>query len=290
MATPTSACASAGASFVPSPVMATSLPCACSRLMSSILASGRRLGEEVVDAGLLGDHGGGERVVAGDHHGADAHGAHLVEALADAALDDVLEVDHAERPVVAGDGERGAALAGDLRQRRLEFGRHLAPLLPDPGDDGVAGALAHAVSVEVDAAHARLRGELDEASRARGRCGGRGCRTAWPARRSSGPPASRRRARRAGRRRRAPRRSRPASGMNSAACRLPSVIVPVLSSSSVSTSPAASTARPDMASTLWRTRRSMPAMPIAESRPPIVVGIRQTSSAMSTVTETAASL
>ena len=29
----------------------------------------------------------------------------------------------------------------------------------------------------------------------------------------------------------------------------------------------------------------MPAMPIAESRPPIVVGIRQTSSAISTVTE-----
>ena len=36
----------------------------------------------------------------------------------------------------------------------------------------------------------------------------------------------------------------PATGMNSVAMRLPSVIVPVLSSSSVSTSPAASTARP----------------------------------------------
>ena len=66
------------------------------------------------------------------------------------------------------------------------------------------------------------------------------------------------------------------------AWRLPSVIVPVLSSSSVSTSPAASTARPDIASTLCCTRRSMPAMPIAESSPPIVVGIRQTSSAIST--------
>ena len=40
MATPTSACASAGASLVPSPVMATSLPCCCSLRMSSILASG----------------------------------------------------------------------------------------------------------------------------------------------------------------------------------------------------------------------------------------------------------
>ncbi len=67
--------------------------------------------------------------------------------------------------------------------------------------------------------------------------------------------------------------------------RLPRVIVPVLSSSSVSTSPAASTARPLMAITFLRIRRSMPAMPMAESRPPIVVGIRQTSSATITVAE-----
>ncbi len=63
------------------------------------------------------------------------------------------------------------------------------------------------------------------------------------------------------------------------ACRLPMVIVPVLSSSSVFTSPAASTARPDMASTLRCTSRSMPAMPIADSSAPIVVGISATSSA-----------
>src|SRR5438552_2647493 len=41
MATPTSAWARAGASLVPSPVMATSLPLACSRLISAILSSGR---------------------------------------------------------------------------------------------------------------------------------------------------------------------------------------------------------------------------------------------------------
>ena len=73
---------------------------------------------------------------------------------------------------------------------------------------------------------------------------------------------------------------------NSVAMRLPSVMVPVLSSSSTSTSPAASTARPHMASTLRCIRRSMPAMPMADSSPPIVVGIRQTSSAISTVSET----
>jgi len=77
----------------------------------------------------------------------------------------------------------------------------------------------------------------------------------------------------------------PGTGMNPAAWRLPSVMVPVLSSSSTSTSPAASTARPEVANTLKRTRRSIPAMPMAESRPPIVVGISVTSSAASTTTE-----
>ena len=75
--------------------------------------------------------------------------------------------------------------------------------------------------------------------------------------------------------------STPGIGMNADAWRLPSVIVPVLSSSSTSTSPEASTARPDRASTLRRTRRSMPAIPIADSSAPIVVGMRATSSEIS---------
>ncbi len=74
----------------------------------------------------------------------------------------------------------------------------------------------------------------------------------------------------------------PGAATNSVAWRLPSVIVPVLSSRSVFTSPAASTARPEVASTLCCTSRSMPAMPMAESRPPIVVGIRHTSSEIRT--------
>ena len=59
-------------------------------------------------------------------------------------------------------------------------------------------------------------------------------------------------------------------------------MVPVLSSSSASTSPAASTARPLVATTLKRISRSIPAMPMADSSPPIVVGISVTSSAAST--------
>ena len=70
------------------------------------------------------------------------------------------------------------------------------------------------------------------------------------------------------------------TGMKSTACRLPKVIVPVLSKSRTSTSPAASTARPDEAITLRLMRRSIPAIPIADNRAPIVVGIRHTSNAI----------
>jgi hypothetical protein len=92
MATPTSAWARAGASLVPSPVMATRWPGGLFSRMRCELHLGRGLGHEVVDAGLGGDGGGGERIVAGDHHGADAHLAELGEAFLDAALDDVLEL------------------------------------------------------------------------------------------------------------------------------------------------------------------------------------------------------
>ena len=60
----------------------------------------------------------------------------------------------------------------------------------------------------------------------------------------------------------------------STAIRLPKVMVPVLSSSRVRTSPAASTARPGFGDHVELTSRSMPAMPMADSRPPMVVGIR----------------
>ena len=70
--------------------------------------------------------------------------------------------------------------------------------------------------------------------------------------------------------------------MKALAWRLPSVMVPVLSSSSTSTSPAASTARPEVAITLACIMRLMPATPMADSRPAMVVGIRHTSSATST--------
>ena len=80
------------------------------------------------------------------------------------------------------------------------------------------------------------------------------------------------------------RSSTPGTGITSVAWRLPNVIVPVLSSKSVSTSPAASTARPDMARTLKLTSRSMPAMPMADSSAPMVVGMSVTNNATKTRT------
>ncbi len=70
--------------------------------------------------------------------------------------------------------------------------------------------------------------------------------------------------------------STPGAAVIEAASRLPYVMVPVLSRRMTSTSPDASTARPLIARTLNRATRSMPAMPIAERSPPIVVGMRQT--------------
>ena len=51
--------------------------------------------------------GRGDAVIAGDHDGADAHFAQGCKAVADAGLDDVLQLDGAEEFVARGDGERG---------------------------------------------------------------------------------------------------------------------------------------------------------------------------------------
>ena len=59
------------------------------------------------------------------------------------------------------------------------------------------------------------------------------------------------------------------------------VIVPVLSSNKVSISPAVSTALPDFVITFARSARSIPAIPMAERSPPIVVGIRHTNKEIS---------
>ena len=50
----------------------------------------RRLGEKIIDARFARDRRGGARIVAGDHHRANAHGAEARKAFFDAALHHVL--------------------------------------------------------------------------------------------------------------------------------------------------------------------------------------------------------
>ena len=72
MAMPTLACASAGASLMPSPAMATTLPCACSLRMTSSFPSGRTSASNSVDAELLGNLRCTVSVIAGEHDDAEA--------------------------------------------------------------------------------------------------------------------------------------------------------------------------------------------------------------------------
>ena len=218
---------------------------------------------------------------------ADAHRPQLRDALLHAALDDVLQVDDARAARAPSATASGVPPVRAIRSVDL---REVRPA-PSPPRSLTNVAIASVApfrscaAVDVDAAHPRVGGERDERApivrRRRGRAAGT---SPSPAPRSSGLPASRRPGWTAARHRPAPHSLTPSTGRNSTACRLPSVMVPVLSSSSVFTSPAASTALPLMASTLCCITRSMPAMPIADSRPPIVVGIRQTSSETSTAT------
>ena len=85
----------------------------------------RRLGEEIVDARFSGDCRRGHGIVAGDHDGADAHAAKFGKALANAALDDVLEMNDAEQPAVLGDRKRRAARFGDGLGKRIDLARQL---------------------------------------------------------------------------------------------------------------------------------------------------------------------
>ena len=122
----------------------------------------RGFGKVIVDPGLGGDGRRGERVIPGDHDCLDAHAAKLGEALLDAALDDVLELDHAEHLAAFGDDERRAPLLGDVVYRALHGRMHGTAFGADVGPDGVGGAFAKLAAAEVDAAHARLRGEGHE--------------------------------------------------------------------------------------------------------------------------------
>ena len=234
--------------------------------MSASLSSGFASARKSSTPALPRDRRRRQRVVAGDHDRPDPHRPQPVEAVTDPALDDVLAVRRCR-----GCGARrrpGSAC------RPRSTTRSISPSSLGRDSPACAATTTPRWRRRPLADGCALRGPRPTSGSTRRRARSvhplessrpRRPNSPSPVRRSSAPPGSRRRATRAGPPRPAARSVDPRQpGGTPLACRFPRVIVPVLSSSSTLTSPAASTARPDIARTLcWRTR-SIPAMPIAE--------------------------
>ena len=182
IATPTSAWASAGASFVPSPVMATRCPAACSSRMRLSFCSGVACAMKSSTPGFGGNGGGGERIVARDHHGSDAHFAQMREAFLDAAFHHVFQLNDAEH-FAAFRHDQGVPPEREISSTPwlMALREHAAQLIHIDANrvrrafaDG-RGPAGRRTAGKVHAAHARLRGERDELRvrlrRLRGRAG-----------------------------------------------------------------------------------------------------------------------
>ena len=196
------------------------------------------------------------RVVAGDHHRLDAHAPQLAEALLDATLHDVLELDHhqASARAVGHDQWRATTARGFVG--RLAFVTLAAATAP-PSDTRPWAARWQcrcalpdlSVRAEVHAtacASAAVNG-TNVASTHRERAARAAGAAPWPAAtmlRPSGVSSASDASCAASASCASLTPSHPRRARRRDAWRLPSVMVPVLSSISTSTSPAASTARP----------------------------------------------
>src|SRR6202012_1059080 len=155
MATPTSAWANAGASLVPSPVIATSRPPSCSRLirmsLSSGVASARKSSTPASSAIARAVNGLSPGIITlrmAIERSLDVeHGKHIAYTLGDVPYH-----------------QRGSAGGRDAVHDVAEHVGNRAALLADPLDDRVGRAFTQLSSVEVDARHPRCRGELDPVS------------------------------------------------------------------------------------------------------------------------------
>ena len=168
IATPTSAWASAGASLVPSPVMAISRPPDCSFLISAILSSGvasARKSSTPASVAIARAVSGLSPVIITVRMPIARSSSKRVRmpSLTTSLRWITPSARHTPvRVVELGDAERGAAVAGDAVGDRVERLRNRSARLEDPALDGVGGALADAPPVVVDTAHPRLGGERDE--------------------------------------------------------------------------------------------------------------------------------
>ena len=104
IAMPTSAAASAGASLMPSPAIATTPPFRLEPRTTSALRSGQHLGVDALMPSLRADGLGRVAVVAGQHHEVDALGPKVADRLAARFLPGV------------GHGQDGVGLAIDREE------------------------------------------------------------------------------------------------------------------------------------------------------------------------------
>src|SRR5205085_1488489 len=120
------------------------------------LVLGLRLRDEIIDASFPGDRCRGQRIVAGDHDGLDAHAAEFVEALAHAGLYCVLQIHHANDATIHHQCQRGTALARDPLDLLVEVWR--SPAIHTGGHHNrLSGALEVGVATLANAAHPRFR-------------------------------------------------------------------------------------------------------------------------------------
>ena len=196
MATPTSACASAGASLVPSPHIATSLPLACSSRISLSLASGvawARKSSTPASAAIAAAVSALSPVIITVRMPIRRSSAKRSRM---PPLTMSLRWTRPSTCAVAGHGQRRAAALGDASRRpRCSSARDAAALAlthsrrsrpPRP-----CGSRAPSTSTPLMRVWA-VKGTNSRVQRRH--LARRACRTSpWPARRSSGPRASRRR-------------------------------------------------------------------------------------------------
>ena len=95
-AMPMSAWASAGASLMPSPTIATTWPAASQPLDLVPLAGGQHPGHHLVDAEAAGDAPSGARLIPGQQHRRETQGAHLRDGLRRLGAERVVEDDRAD--------------------------------------------------------------------------------------------------------------------------------------------------------------------------------------------------
>ncbi|CCJ81125.1 hypothetical protein BN134_1855 [Cronobacter dublinensis 1210] len=119
----------------------------------------RRFGEKIIHARFGRDGGGGQPVVAGDHHRFDAHFAKLREALFNAAFDDIFQRDNAEHLRAFGHHQRRAAGARHAFHQRVHLCRKLPAVGFHVATNGVYRAFTDHPVLDVNPAHARLGGK-----------------------------------------------------------------------------------------------------------------------------------